>query len=77
MLLKKVGRVRANRACCLRRAIELGTPTGQRLRLARVLDLAEFDRAATTLCGKYGEQYDSMTAQMDARQPGNNRISLR
>lgn len=43
---------------------------------ARVLDEAEYARAVAALRGKYGEQYDALTGQMDAQFAPNSRVFL-
>lgn len=75
--LKKVARMRANPRVLLAPSDRTGNIHGPAIEAhARVLDPAEFDRAAAALRQKYGEQYVSMTTQMDARQPENSRIFI-
>ncbi len=76
-LLKKVGRIRANPRVLLAPSDRVGNIHGPAMDArARVLDPAEFDRAAAALREKYGAQYAAMTAQMDTRQSGNSRIFI-
>ena len=75
--LKKVGRIRANPQVTVAASDRVGNIQGPAIDArARVLDAAEFETAATALREKYGEQYITMTAQMDAAQAPNSRIFL-
>lgn len=74
--LKKVGRIRANPRVLLAPSDRTGNVHGPAIEArARVLEPAEFDRAAAALHAKY-EQYQAMTARMDASQPPNSRIFI-